>query len=223
MKMTPWVRLLFLLLLVVGFGANAWAAGFELRMNKLCCDKTTEHGADEVYLLVFGRRSDGATFGARIPGNNQHWDMNDGNQPTDNPRGDSHCITNKLLMQGDLAEGQSWDVSVTVMEEDGGTGKPAQEVAAALLAESGDPYAASAGTILGILTRLGFFYTDTDDWMGSFGVRITNKQGQTEVSWNPKERMVHSIPDPEAPSNPRRREFRMNGDGSNYVGWFEVR
>lgn len=202
----------------------AKSIGAELYMRQLCCDDTVEdQGADEVYILVFGRRTDGATFAARIPGEKQHWDMNDGNQPTDNPSGDSHCITGKSLFSGDLAPGQSWNLSVTVMEEDGGTTKTAQQVVGALLIETGDPYAAAAGTIIGGLAKLGVFITDTDDWPGSIGVRISNNNGSLRTEWRSKERIVDSIPDPDDKGNPNKREFRMNGDGSNYVAWFGVR
>ena len=94
---------------------------FSLFMRELCCDKTTEQGADEVYIIISGKKSDGAVYDNREPGNSRHWDMNDGSQPTNNPNGDSHCITDRVLFTGDLKDGQTWWLNVIVGEEDGGT------------------------------------------------------------------------------------------------------
>lgn len=96
----------------------------ELLMKVLCCDKTTEQGADEVYILVVGTRSDGAKYAARLPNDapgapQGHWDMNDGDQPTDNPHGDSHCVSQKSLFTGDLPLGQSWSLAIMMMELSG--------------------------------------------------------------------------------------------------------
>jgi hypothetical protein len=190
-------------------------------MAALSCDDTTEAGADEVYILVVGRRSDGATYAARIPGDAPHlsaghWDMNDGDQSTDNPSGDSRKITGKSLFQGELGPGQSWDVVFMIMEEDGGTTKKAQQVAAGVLAKSENPFAVAAGALLSILTEIGFFIDDSDDYIGSFGVHITSGAG---VQWRAIDRVsseksnINNLGD-------REHEFRMHGDGSNYVGWY---
>src|SRR5205085_10420111 len=145
-----------------------------------------------------------------------HWDMNDGNQPTDNPSGDSHMVTNKTLFQGELAPGQSWDVVFMIMEEDGGTTKTAQEAAAGILTQSKNPYAAAAGVLLAALTKIGFFVNDTDDYIGSFGVHITS---DAAIQWRAIDRVSGEIPNVNNLGD-REHEFRMNGDGSNYVGWY---
>ncbi len=44
-------------------------------LNGLCCDKTTENGQDEVYILIGGKHSNGGTFNYRLPGDGRHWDM----------------------------------------------------------------------------------------------------------------------------------------------------
>src|SRR2546429_9396548 len=76
-------------------------AKVEVVLERLECDKTTEAGADEVYILVAGKNSDGTkTFSDRLPTNNPrvasgHWDMNDSGQAADNPSGDPRHITNQ--------------------------------------------------------------------------------------------------------------------------------
>jgi hypothetical protein len=200
-----------------------------LVIAEFCVDKTTEAGADEVYVLTMGRRSDGATFSSRspsdAPGKAQgHWDMNDNKTlPKDNRNGDAHCRTEKTLFNGELEPGQSWDLNVLFMEEDGGTSKPFQELAAAIATSSGNPYAVAGGTVLAGITKLGGWIKDSDDYVGNFGVHIANDQGTIKVSWNGKERIATSNPDPSAKTEPRHREFRMNGDGANYVAWMQVR
>lgn len=203
--------------------ASASPHHFELRVRKICCDKTTEHGADEVYVLVVGKRTDGQTFSARLPADAPHqpsgnWDMNDGDQPTDNPSGDAHCRTNKTLFSGDVSSGQTWELVIMFMEEDGGTTESYQKAAGTVLQQIDNPYAQGAGVVISTLTKIGFFATDTDDFLGSFGVRVTDSGAE----WKPMERLVHSIADQDDPQNANKREFRMNGDGSNYVAWIEV-
>src|SRR5262245_48728669 len=116
-------------------------ASVSIILDTLECDKTTESGADEVYIMAFAQYSNGTKLGQRIPGEGAHWDMNDGNQPTDNPNGDSHRITNKTLFVADLQPGQSCDVVFMVMEEDGGTSQQIQAIAAQVLQQTGNPYA----------------------------------------------------------------------------------
>jgi hypothetical protein len=187
-----------------------------LRMMSLKCDKTTEAGADEVYLLVYGRRSDGKTFQAKEPGG--HWDMNDGDQPWDNPNGDSRGITSKQLFVGDLPSGQSWSLGVMILEEDGGTTKDMQQIGAYLLKESGDPYGVTVGTLLSLLTKLGVWATDTDDYIGSFAVQVSNNNGNITSRWKSIDRVTSS----EGDSNSLEYKFRMGGDGSNYIGHYRI-
>jgi hypothetical protein len=188
-------------------------ATVQVKIDTLECDDTTEAGADEVYILAFGKRSDGATYTVRHPGDGAHWDMNDGNQPTDNPNGDSHRITNKTIFVGDLTPGQSWDVLFMVMEEDGGTTKTVQEIGAGFLVESGNPYAIAGGVALGILTSLGLFIRDTDDYIGSFAVHIVNENGAIRVVWRTVDRVFAQY------TFKNGFEFDMNGDGSLYKAW----
>jgi hypothetical protein len=217
-KVVP--RLLFMFLLAFVSATLSSARQVELSMQGFCCDKTTEAGADEVYILVYGRSSNGQTYEARIPGP-QHWDMNDGNQPDDNPSGDSHCIHNKSLFVGELPDGGSWDLLVMVMEEDNGDSSKWQKAVSKAAISSGNPYAVVGGAILAAYTELfGGIIHDTDDYIGSYAVHIANGQ----ISWKPVDRVVHVIPWGGSDStNPARREVRMNGDGSNYVGWYQIK
>ncbi len=196
---------------------------FDLFTRLLCCDKTTEQGADEVYITILGTKKGSNDFYTRIPSTTTHWDMNDGNQGTDNPTGDSHCISNRTLFHGELKPGETYFLNVSICEEDGGTTKKYQEIAAEIIKQSGDPYVATAGELISIITKLGGFFTDTDDWMGMFGVKVTNNDGVISVEWSSKEGIIHMIPDHDFPSDINRKELRMNHDGSNYVGWFGIR
>ena len=64
---------------------------FRILIEGLCCDKTTEQGADEVYLITTGRSSNGKEYSDRSPSPTTHWDMNDNSSlPVNNPNGDSH-------------------------------------------------------------------------------------------------------------------------------------
>lgn len=193
-------------------------AGFELLIDTLECNKTTEAGADEVYIIVAARKSSGQTYIARLPGEGRHWDMNDGNQPTDNPSGDSHRITNKSIFMSDVAPGESWDVVITILEEDGGSSQTTQQIGAAILASSGNPYAVAAGTLLTILTELGVYVHDTDDYIGSFSAHVSNDGGQVNVAFRPIDRCFGQYP-----YHGNGHEYDFNGDGSSYKCWFYMR
>jgi len=194
-----------------------------LYMRQFCCDKTTELGADEIYFMIYGRRSDGETFFQRYPSPNGHFDLNDGGQPTDNPAGDSHCITRKTLFDAELGNGQSWQLSVLVMEEDGGSTIDYQKAVGGLATKIPNPIAAGAGAVLVALAGLGMGIQDTDDYPGSFVVNISkDAAGTLSVAFGGGDHIAHIIADPDDPGNPHKAEYRFNGDGSNYVGWFAV-
>jgi hypothetical protein len=201
------------------------AHGSSLGFRMLCCDKTTEKGADEVYIVLIGKSNTGRNIVSRLPNANGHWNMNDGSQgskPASGYDGDAHCISDGVLF-ADIRDGETWNFAVMIMEEDGGTTKDYQKFASEILKQVDDPYLKAGGVVLDLLTRLGLWATDTDDYIGSFGVQVTNKGGQINVTWRDAERISRSTPDPDAPNDPKRHEFRFNGDGSNYVGWFHVR
>jgi len=191
-----------------------------LQLNRLCCDKTTEDGADEIYFIVTGKNtSSGETFSSRFPGEGQHSDMNDGNQPNDNKNGDSHCITVRTLHGINISPGQSWDVNILIMEEDGGTTKTTQQVAALMLSNSGNGYAEAAGAVLDLLTKAGQIIKDTDDYIGSFAMHASSdSSGQVSTSFTPSNNSritIQSVKDHVV-------EFRFGGSGSDYIGEFQL-
>jgi hypothetical protein len=188
-----------------------------LTLESMTCNKTTEAGADEVFIMVSARRSDGVTSLTRLPGDGRHWDMNDGDQPTDNPNGDSHTITNRPLFAGDLLPGQSYDLAVTVMEEDGANTARAQELLAAKLASTGNPFALAGAGIISLATALGIHVDDSDDVPGAFSVHIVNDGGKVAGSFAGIDRVAAE----EAPSDSR-HGFRFNGDGSTYSATFAL-
>jgi hypothetical protein len=229
--------LLALLVVCLGCGTNP-AAAFEFGFSKLCCYKTTEPGADEVYLLVFGRSGNGQLCDRRLPADRPnellgHWSMHAGVQHEKSARGHyegkAKCITDGLLFEGDLAEGETWTFLVFIMEEDGGTTKHLDEVAPAALAEAGDLWTTSASGLLDTLARLGCAVKDSDDYIGSFAMRVTKSHGQIQATWAERDHATSGDPLPPssggAPleANPAKREFRFDGDDSNYTGNFYVR
>lgn len=214
-------RLIFLAVMCLGVAIDARAASVHLRMQQLCSDKTTENGADEVYIMVYARRSDGATYLQRWPSNapgesSGHWDMNDGDQPTDNPDGDSHCITNKTLFSEDIEPGQSWQVTVILAEEDGGTSADLQNTVGELASAVPDPFVSGAGAVLVALSELGLKIEDSDDYIGSFSVRISAGDDGLSTEWNAGDRIAEDSTDGAA------KVYRMGGDGSNYIGWYRA-
>ena len=201
---------------------SASYVSFKLVMRDLICNKTTESGADEVYLLINGKDPNNTGYLERFPGSNFHWDMNDGDQGVDQSSGDSHEITNKVLVAGTLRQGESWSLNLTLMEEDGGESRGYQQQAAEMLRLCDDPYAQAGGKILDVLTRLGFFLVDSDDWMGMLGCKISNLDGTLLVEWLSKDGIADAIGDPQDPKNINKIQTVMTHDGSSYRGTFNV-
>lgn len=221
--------LLLLAAICLAFAAATSANAFELGFSKLCCHKTTEPGADEVYLLVLGRRGDGQLYDRRLPADRPneppgHWSMHAGVQHEKSAQGHyegkAKCVTDGKLFEGDIAEGETWTFLVFAMEEDGGTTKHLHDVAPAALGEVGDLWAASAGGVLDTLAKLGCAVRDSDDYLGSFAVRVTKTGGQLKVEWAERD---HAATGSRADAEPMKRELRFDGDDSNYTGYFYVR
>src|SRR5204863_5026459 len=99
-------------------------------------------------------------------------DGNQGDKGCGGYSGDAHCVMACTMLDFALQEGQSADITVMVMEEDGGTTRPWQEIIAIGLQNSGDGRAAAAGEVLGVVTRLGLWANDSDDFIGSFGLTV---------------------------------------------------
>jgi hypothetical protein len=195
----------------------------QLRLREFKCFDTTEAGADEVYILVYSTGS-AAPMVRRLPGPavgqaSGHWDMNDGNQPCDNPSGDSRCITNKVLFEKTLRAGESWDVAVLFCEEDGGNSQDLQTLAGTLASRVPNPVVAGVGAVVAALGQLGFNITDTDDYLGSYAVHIENRNGTLTTDWHQGDRLFHFRIDP---NRHEAMELKMNGDGSHYEAWFDV-
>lgn len=189
----------------------------------LACDKTTEHGQDEVYMIVTVKTSDGREAKVRLPQDaahreEGHWNMND-NQDDGDP---VHRRRGIELANVALAPGQTADITVMIFEEDGGMPGGWMQLAGAVLTASKEPKAVVAGTVLGILGSLAnkFNVRDTDDYIGSFGVFVKNESGKLTAEYRPLDRIASQIPNIHGANT---HEFRMNGDGSNYVAWANVR
>lgn len=191
----------------------------QIRIESLHCEDTTEAGADEIYVLVQGVRSDGLTVSYRAPTSNTHWDMNDNSKlPVNNKSGDAQIRTDLVLFpekKSVLKSGQSWELFVVIMEEDGGNSERWQKAIAAAALKSKNPYGVAAGAILSVYTSLfGSIVDDTDDVIGSFTVRMTTgKDGKLSVQWKPVDSVVGVY------TYRNGFEYEMNGDGSFYKVW----
>jgi hypothetical protein len=163
---------------------------------ELNCNGTTEWGADEVYILAIGVHSNGTQLQMRLPGPSDHWNMNDGNQGTDQPANkDSHSITDRDLFSINLNVGEIWSGVITIMEEDGGNSKQGQEAMAGILAASAGlatatgvgaaaaPFLLGGSAILSALTSAGVYASNTDDFIGAFKIQIVNATGTPTISF----------------------------------------
>lgn len=176
---------------------------------RLSCQKTTENGQDEVYILVAGKTSDGREVRNRLPSPSGHWDINDGRDP--------RAFGPVRLVDMPLSPGQSARFVVAIMEEDGGTTQPWQEMAGQIL---GTIPTGITQALAGFLNTIGKFlvFHDSDDYIGSFEIKIRNENGALNSEWAALERCNY-IPNAEGPDT---HGFRLNGDGSGYFGWGNV-
>jgi hypothetical protein len=181
----------------------------------LDCMDTTEAGEDEVYIILIGKTSDGRVVQARLPADMPHeeaghWNMNDGDD--DNNK----HINGIRLATADLASGQSIAWDVLLMEEDGGTSARWQELASAILKETGDPYALAAAGILDFMKKVGFkIVDDKDEFLGAWSVVVTNKGGTLNTEWRAMNRIFQEDPERKDQFLPRNsHRFYLNG-GNN--------
>lgn len=184
-----------------------------LYCNSICCDTTCDTGgADEIYFIGVARRADGSMHSMQSPC-----------MKIDEPDEDSpHCIDNTLLMELPLAAGESAVVWVTLMSHDG---TDVANIASTVLHEAagvcgvvGAPQvAAVADAVSRVVRSLGATLGDADDIIGAFMVEITCvRPGAYAARWHPV--YLCTISEPGGAG----WHFRMNGDGSNYAGWYSV-
>lgn len=193
----------FLLLIVLSLFSQselfAQTTHARLWIETLYCAKTTENGEDEVYVLTSSKKSsEKSATNSRLPGNGQHWSTNDS--------GAKQNLHNIFLWEGDLANGEWVDVYVALMEEDGGT---PQDIL--------DKIAIFSDVFKGLAEFLNKFpIQDTDDFQGSFQVRIKNVNGTLVREWYPIERTEDKGVPPNHTGPFLPHEFWAFGDGANY-------
>lgn len=201
----------------------------KLSFRMFCTDEASEPNPEQVYILVIARRSDGVWFFDRLPEDTNtddgRWEMSEDEEDgTDSASGKSHCISDRTLATLEISPEQTWRATVFVMEMDDGTNGSLKDEMKKLLGPFPDTSPRTPGGMRGDLSSDGFFKGDHDEFLGSFDVTITNPSGTTLVAtWEKRERVEHSIPDPDFPLDKNRQEFRFNGEDSNHVGWFGVR
>jgi hypothetical protein len=167
-----------------------------LHLNYLRCEEQTELGHDEIYIIVAARSSDGNVTRLRFP---QSGTAEFGTDPHNN------TIGGFPLWDGNLQDGQSVEIVVVVMEEDGGDPSLWLNIAGGILESTGNPYAIAAGAITDILATI--FTADTDDYIGSIGVRYSNNSGALHEEYRGIDRTSPLPID----------AIQLNGDGSRYI------
>jgi hypothetical protein len=178
----------------------------KLSMPYLESFQTTEAGEDEVYLVVSGRWSSGQTFSYRFPNESGHWDLNDG-------EGDPPVL-NQNLMNFTIDDGQSVELVILVMEEDGGSSGGWVQLAgsaAGVINEAAGAVITAIGSLINI--------EDSDDFIGAATIRITNEHGYITTRMLARDRASTAC---SADGNWQMCEFEMTGDGSNYVVRFSA-
>lgn len=201
-----------LLIFTLCFISAANAQGFRLVMRQLLCNKTTESGEDEVYIIVAGKTSNGSYWNFRMPGPNNHWDLNDGNSPRD--------VTDWELAASALPlnVGESAALNIYIMEEDGGSLGQILDVAKKVIDQCPDPRCLAASNVIQTANSVGL-PTDTDDYIGSFSVVIYRTPSGYSCEWMNLTRCGKV-----GWSNGGGCEEQINfsGDGSAYVGTFRL-
>ena len=185
-----------------------------LNFRRFRCEKTTEAGQDEIYMLVVRTTSEGGYTTYRLPTPNGHWDLNDGEEPRE--------VGYTCIHQIDLDNNEKANIYVVIMEEDNGLpGDWIQKVGDALNANGEEGGLVQViGTALwaigGIFNVFGI--QDTDDYIGSFGVEFENRNGSLD-GWH-WERGDHAVTSADIPGLEHSCKISFNGDGSHYFGEF---
>ncbi len=206
------------LILLISFGLKAQTA--VLTLNSLFCNKTTEAGEDEVYFLTnYHYNFQNGASGQFQTG---PYNMNDGRQPRQ--------IGSFNVFQGQLLPGMSVDITVFIMEQDGGgsaniisQAQSAMNTAVPLVCGGyppACPYAQAIGGVVNFAAslpeKLRGLINDTDDFLGSISVRISNNNGYISVQFYGGERCVNYGPAPNVPNPSYTAVGNLIGDGSSY-------
>lgn len=156
-----------------------------LFIRRLHCRATTEMGHDGVYLIVVGKDKNGS-FTQRLPADAPgeragHWSF----KPQDN-------ADNITLWNGTLADGESVNLVVIGMEEDGSRPGDWATLGGAALSKIPDPRAALVGKVVGLAgvaaNILGI--ENPDDFLGQFSISVTNIGGRISVNYSLGEGMA---------------------------------
>ena len=124
-------------------------------------------------------------------------------------------VNDIVLANIPLAPGQAAKLVVVLLEGGGGTSKPWQEIGAAVLATIPTNVTQAIGAFVSTISQF-ITFADSDDYLGSFEITISNDAGSITSQWRPLE---HSKQISESDPPPGRNGFRFDGDGSNYYGW----
>jgi Domain of unknown function (DUF5590) len=191
-----------------------------LIMKQLRCQKRTEGDEDEIYVVVAGKTSSGKEIAVWMPKDQGHWDSiehGSGRSITGAPLNfrEKGPPPNQSLWSDSLVVGESVELTIFVMEQDGNDSKDILDMAAEA-ARTTDP---EDPTVIGTNHYVPGLLKDrvwnrekgnSDDVPGVIALRITNTGERMEVVWVVRDRVRNLGPEGDA------RRFELNGDGSRY-------
>jgi hypothetical protein len=189
-------------------GVVGETASVELRLDHIRCEKTTEKGEDEVFVLTrtWHTKPDQRGGGKAGP-----WNLNDG--------GDKRYKEFVSLGRIDVRDGETAVFDVDILEEDGGNVAKNVDPLVKAAAASKNPYAVGAAAAATICFAIvpGCKVEDTDDFIGAFRVQVTNAGGKIAVTWTSRERVARIEPGLNWKPGRVSHRYYMNGDGSQYT------
>jgi hypothetical protein len=191
--------------------ARAQTVTANLVLQTLSCSKTVDSKGDKIYVTVGGRAADGSPYSSSIP----PFDMK--------ASGGNASRANLLLWGGELRDGQAVDLQIVVTDKEARHRYPkADEIAAGGLlgALVGRGVSALAGGVtgLGVYELSDKQHKMSDHLIGSFAVRIRNRNGKLETAWEARDQAV----DKGSTDGGTTKQFWLNGAGSEYTAYLQV-
>ena len=164
----------------------------------LSCDRTTENGFDELFVVVAGKTSSGHDIVERTPGDRNVIRMG---------AGSLHELS---LGDIDLSEGETVRLVVALFEDDDGPGAPWQTLASSMLASIPASLADVPPLLMNSFLAIEDF-RPRHDFIGSFTVTVTMVEGKPIATFDAID-SSESVPQEDKSMH----GFRLFGDGANY-------
>jgi len=206
-----------LLILFSIFFSLSLQAQVSIGFRDFCCKSTTEWANDEIYFLISAKYSNGNTLDKILP-------SVDGNIYMNDDKGDHICLGNKLLTTIPLEEGETVVVLLTIMEEDidSGTTSLRNKALVSNLLSIDTAMNQSDKSIISKLNKLFPTLKKGDDWIGSFKVNITKKDGLLNASWYAVNHINKKSGFKENIEGKNTCFIRLKNHRTKYHGWFWI-